>query len=61
MVDTTTDSQYQAGLKLLGSAEEALLHAISAMKRREETRSLRRHIEEVEGFLKKAKRALRLS
>lgn len=54
------DSQYQSGIKLLSSAQDALQMAISSMRRKEEASSLRRRIEEVELFLKKAKRELRL-
>ena len=54
------DGQYQAALKLMSSAEDALQHAMSGVKRKEEGRTIRRRIEEVESFLKKAKRELRL-
>ena len=39
---------------------EALHQAISGTKRKEESRTLRRRIEECESFLKKAKRELRI-
>ncbi|NIM21458.1 MAG: hypothetical protein GTN64_03420 [Candidatus Latescibacteria bacterium] len=55
------DSQYQAALKLLSSAEGALQQLMASMRRRDEPHTLRRLIEEVEGCLKKAKGALRLS
>ena len=55
------DSQYQAAIKILGSAIEALHQAQSGMKRKEESSQLRRRIEEAEGIIKKAKRELRLA
>jgi len=54
------DGQYQAALKLLTNATDALHHAISGVKRKEEARTIRRRVEEVESFLKKAKRELRI-
>ena len=54
------DGQYQAALKLMNSAVDALQHAMSGVKRKEEGRTIRRRIEEVESFLKKAKRELRI-
>lgn len=54
------DGQYQAAQKMLSAAIEALQQAISGTKRKEEPRTLRRRIEEGEGFLKKAKRELRI-
>lgn len=54
------DGQYLAALKMMSSAGEALQHAMSGVKRKEEGRTIRRRIEEVESFLKKAKRELRL-
>ncbi len=54
------DSQYQSAAKMLNAAVEALQHAISGTKRKEEARTLRRRIEEGESFLKKAKRELRI-
>ena len=54
------DGQYQSALKILASAEDALQHAMSGVKRKEEARTIRRRIEEVESFLKKAKRELRI-
>ncbi|MGD8413837.1 MAG: hypothetical protein PVF33_06380 [Candidatus Latescibacterota bacterium] len=54
------DGQYQAALKLMGNATDALNHAMSGVKRKEEARTIRRRIEEVESYLKKAKRELRI-
>jgi hypothetical protein len=54
------DGQYQAALKLMNNAADALNHAMSGVKRKEEARTIRRRIEEVEAFLKKAKRELRI-
>jgi hypothetical protein len=54
------DGQYQAALKLMNNAADALTHATSGVKRKEEARTIRRRIEEVEAFLKKAKRELRI-
>jgi len=54
------DGQYQAALKIMASAADALQHAMSGVKRKEEGRTIRRRIEEVESFLKKAKRELRI-
>ena len=54
------DGQYQAALKLMNNASEALHHAMSGVKRKEEARTIRRRVEEVESFLKKAKRELRI-
>lgn len=54
------DGQYQAALKLLGNAEDALRHAMGGVKRKEEPRTIRRRVEEVEAYLKKAKRELRI-
>lgn len=53
--------QYQAGLKMLTAADTALQHAMAGVRRHEETSRLRRRIEEVEGFIKKAKHELRLA
>ena len=52
--------QYQGALKMLSAAEVALQQAMSGVKRQEEPATLRRRIEEVEGFLKKTKRELRI-
>lgn len=52
--------EYQGGLKMLTAADAALQHALSGVRRREEQSTLRRRIEEVESFIKKAKRELRL-
>lgn len=54
------DGQYQAALKLLGNAVDALHSAMGGVKRKEETRTIRRRIEEVESYLKKAKREMRI-
>lgn len=54
------DGQYQAAIKILGSAIEALHQAQTGCKRKEEASQLRRRIEEAEGIIKKAKRELRL-
>ena len=53
--------EYQSGLKMLTAAEAALQHAMSGVRRSEEPATLRRRLEEVEGFIKKAKRELRLA
>ncbi|MFQ5512588.1 MAG: hypothetical protein ACE5EO_12140 [Candidatus Krumholzibacteriia bacterium] len=53
--------QYQGGLKMLTAADAALQQAMSSVRRREEPPTLRRRIEDVEGFLKKAKRELNLA
>jgi hypothetical protein len=53
-------SHYDAALKMLNSAQEALTQAMTSVKRRDESSILRRRIEEVEGFLKRVKRDLRL-
>jgi hypothetical protein len=55
------DSQYQAALKILGNAIEALHQAMSGIRRKEESMQLRRRIEEAEGIIKKAKRELKLA
>ncbi len=52
--------QYQAGFKMLAAADGALQTAMNAVKRQEETGTLRRRIEEVESFIKKAKQELRI-
>ena len=54
-------AQYDGALKMLNAAGEALTHAQASTKRREEQSVMRRRIEEVESFLKKAKRELRLA
>jgi hypothetical protein len=54
------DGQYQAGIKMLTSAVEALHQAISGLKRKEETSQLRRRVEEAEFIIKRAKRELRI-
>jgi len=53
--------QYQAGLKMLAAADGALQHAMTGLRRHEEQSTLRRRIEEVESFLKKAKRDLNIA
>ncbi|MEE9268828.1 MAG: hypothetical protein V3V49_01055 [Candidatus Krumholzibacteria bacterium] len=53
--------EYQASLKMLSAADAALQHSMAGVRRHEEPSTLRRRIEEVEGFLKKAKRELRLA
>jgi ppGpp synthetase/RelA/SpoT-type nucleotidyltranferase len=55
------DSQYQAAIKMLGGASDALQHAISGLRQREAAHTVRTRIEEVEVLLKKAKRELRLA
>ncbi|MCH7549135.1 MAG: hypothetical protein IH969_06325 [Candidatus Krumholzibacteriota bacterium] len=52
--------QYQAGFKMLTAADTALQHAMSSVKRQEDSSALRRSIEEVESFLKKAKQQLKI-
>ena len=52
--------QYQAGLKMLAAADGALQQAMSGVRRHEETATLRRRIDDVEGFIKRAKRELHL-
>ena len=46
---------------MLNSASQALQQAESGVKRKQEARTIGRRIEEVELFLKKAKRELRLA
>ena len=55
------DSQYAGAQKMLSSASQALQQAESYVKRKQEPRSIARRIEEVELFLKKAKRHLRVA
>jgi hypothetical protein len=52
------DSQYQAGLRLLVGANDALQHVGTCLKRHEEASRIRRGIEELEGILKKMRREL---
>jgi hypothetical protein len=54
------DSQYQAGMKFINSAIEALNQVSGAMRRKEESSQIRRRLDEVEGILKKIKREMRL-
>jgi len=54
------DSQYAGAQRMLNSATTALQMAEAGVKRKEEPRSIGRKIEEVELFLKKAKRELRI-
>lgn len=54
------DSQYASAQKMLSSASLALQQAESYVRRKQEPRTISRRIEEVELFLKKAKRELRL-
>ncbi|MDH4036631.1 MAG: hypothetical protein OEX18_02510 [Candidatus Krumholzibacteria bacterium] len=53
-------SQYQAAMRLLKSADEAILHVMSGCKRKDEASRLRRGIEEAESLLKKVKQELRV-
>ncbi len=55
------DSEYVGAQKMLNSASQALQQAESYVKRKQEPRSIARRIEEVELFLKKAKRHLRVA
>lgn len=45
---------------MLAAADGALQQALGSVRRHEEQSTLRRRIEEVEGFLKKAKRELNI-
>ena len=54
------DGQYTGAQKMLHSASMTLQMAESAIKRKEEPRTIGRRIEETEMFLKKAKRELRI-
>jgi hypothetical protein len=53
-------SQYEGALRLLKTADEALLHVLSSVKRRDESSRIRRGIEEVESLLKKVKQELKI-
>jgi len=53
--------QYQSGLKMLAAADAALQHAMSGVRGHEEPFALRRRLEEVESFIKKAKRELKIA
>ena len=53
--------EYQAALKMLTAADAALQHALSGVRNKENSTTLRRRIEDVEGFIKKAKRAMKLA
>ena len=53
-------SQYESALRLLKSADEAILHVQAHCKRKEEASRIRRGIEEVESLLKKVKQELRI-
>jgi len=53
-------SQYEAALRLIKSASEALDHLAACTKRKDEVSRLRRNIEEVEGLMKKLKHELRI-
>ncbi len=61
MADDLKPGQYQGGLRMLSAADGALQQALSGVRRHEEKSTLRRRIEEVEGFLKKAKRELNVA
>lgn len=53
-------SQYEAALRILKIADEALLSVMSNVKRHEEASRIRRGIEETESLLKKVKQELRI-
>ena len=53
-------SQYEASLRFLKSADEAVLNLIALCKRKEEASRLRRGLEEVESLLKKVKHELKI-
>jgi len=53
-------SQYEASLRFLKSADEAVLAIIALCKRKEESSRIRRGLEEVESLLKKVKNELRI-
>lgn len=55
------DSQYQAALKYLRGADDALQQAINATKRKAEGPRLGRSIDEITVLLKKAKKELGVS
>jgi len=52
--------QYQGGLKMLIAAEAALQQAIASVRKQEDSASMRRRIDEVQTFIKKAKSELKL-
>lgn len=53
-------SQYEAALRILKTADEALLSVVSCVKRHEGASRIRRGIEETESLLKKVKQELRI-
>ncbi len=52
--------EYQAALRMLTGADDALLHAITDCRREEDNRKIGRSLEDLERLLKQAKRQLRL-
>jgi hypothetical protein len=53
-------NQYQAAMKYVKSADEALMSVMTALKRQDEASRIRRGIEEAESLLKKVKSELRI-
>jgi hypothetical protein len=53
-------SQYEAALRMVKTADEALLSVLSSLKRHDEASRIRRGIEEVESLLKKVKQELKI-
>ncbi len=54
------DSQYQSGIKMGSALEAAVQHLMSGLRKRDQTGTLRRRIEEVESLIKKVRRELSL-
>jgi len=52
--------EYQTALRILSGADDALQHAMSSVRRREDNRKIGRSLEDLERLLKLAKRQLRL-
>jgi hypothetical protein len=52
--------QYEVALRLLKTADEALLSVLSSVKRHDDASRIRRGIEETESLLKKVKQELRI-
>ena len=53
-------SQYEAALRLLKIAGDALVSVVSSVKRHEDASRIRRGLEETESLLKKVKQELRI-
>ena len=52
--------EYQAALRFLSGAEDAILQAMTGVRRREDNRKIGRAVDDAEALLKKAKRELRV-